>query len=252
MTGGERGELEAALGHRFRDPRLLARALTHSSRRAEASPGVVQDNEQLEFLGDSVLTLVASQFLLRCYPDWSEGRLSKSRARLVSARALAAAARRLGLGRYLLLGRGEEKTGGREKAALLADAYEALVGAIFLDAGLEPAAAFAERTLLLPAAEEQGVALARSDHKSALQEWLQARGRRPAEYAVIAESGPDHRKLFTVEVRIEGRPAATGQGPSKKEAELAAAGQALAALRAAEPEAAALPAGKGKPGAKGK
>jgi ribonuclease-3 len=247
MAEGQGGELEAALGHRFRDPRLLARALTHRSRRYEAPAGDVGDNEQLEFLGDSVLTLAASQFLLRCFPDWSEGRLSKSRARLVSARALAAAARRLDLGRYLLLGRGEEMTGGREKAALLADAYEALVGAIFLDAGLEPAAAFAERTLLSPAAREQGVALARSDHKSALQEWLQARGRRPAEYVVVGESGPDHRKLFTVEVRLDGRAMATGAGPSKKEAELAAAEQALAALREAEPEQQAIAAGKGMP-----
>jgi ribonuclease-3 len=247
MAEKQRGELEAALGHRFRDPRLLARALTHSSRRSETAADEVEDNEQLEFLGDSVLTLAASQFLLRCYPDWSEGRLSKSRARLVSARALAAAARRLDLGSYLLLGRGEEKTGGREKAALLADAYEALVGAIFLDAGLEPAAAFAERTLLIPAAEEQGVALARSDHKSALQEWLQARGRRPAEYVVVEESGPDHRKIFTVEVRLEGGAVATGAGPSKKEAELAAAERALAALREAEPDEPAVAAGSGSP-----
>lgn len=245
MAQEQRAGLEAALGHRFRDPRLLARALTHSSRRSEAAAGETEDNEQLEFLGDSVLTLAASQFLLRCFPDWSEGRLSKSRARLVSARALAAAARRLDLGRHLLLGRGEEKTGGREKAALLADAYEALVGAIFLDAGLDPAAAFAERTLLVPAAREQGVALASSDHKSALQEWLQARGRRPAEYVVVGESGPDHRKLFTVEVRLEGRATATGTGPSKKDAELAAAGQALAALREAKPDEPAVAAGKG-------
>jgi ribonuclease III len=233
LTEEERAEVETALGHTFADPGLLLRALTHSSHRQEAGTG--EDNERLEFLGDSVLALLASRFLLRVYPEWSEGRLSKSRARLVSATTLAAAARQLQLGAHLRLGRGEEKTGGREKAALLADAYEAVVGAIFLDAGLEPAARFVERTLLIPAADEHGGALSRSDHKSALQEWLQARGLRPADYHVVGEGGPDHQKIFTVEVRLEGRRLAAGQGRSKKEAELAAAAHALEKLRAESP-----------------
>jgi ribonuclease-3 len=142
-------ELESILGHRFRDPRRLEQALTHRSRLPELTPeDPPGDNEKLEFLGDAVLELLVSEDLLRTFPEWSEGQLSKSRARLVNANSLCAAAQRLGLGRFLKLGRGEEKTGGRSKPALLADAYEAVVAAIYLDGGLVSARAFVHRSLL--------------------------------------------------------------------------------------------------------
>ncbi len=234
MQDCEREALEAGLGHRFANRQWLERALTHRSHSAESDPRR-QDNERLEFLGDAVLTLLASEFLIARFPDWTEGQLSKGRARLVNATSLAAAARRLELGRFLRLGRGEEKTGGREKPTLLADAFEAVVAAVYLDAGLAAAAEVARRTLFDPALREQPGLLSRSDDKSALQEWLQARGRAPAEYFVVAESGPDHCKTFTVEVRIDGQPVAVATGGSKKEAELAAAQQALDHLLSSEP-----------------
>ncbi|MCL6567131.1 MAG: ribonuclease III [Acidobacteriia bacterium] len=233
MRDSELETLEARLGHRFASRQWLERALTHRSHSAEAD-AAQQDNERLEFLGDAVLTLLASEFLIDRFPDWTEGQLSKGRARLVNAASLAAAARRLELGRFLRLGRGEEKTGGREKPTLLADAFEALIAAVYLDAGLAAAAEVARRALFEPALHEQPELLSRSDDKSALQEWLQARGRAPAEYCVVAESGPDHCKTFTVEVRIEGESVAVARGGSKKEAELAAAQQALDRLLGSE------------------
>src|ERR1700676_604387 len=142
-------ELELVLGHEFRDPRWLLQALTHSSRiperTADDSPG---DNEKLEFLGDAVLELLVSEELVRTFPDWREGQLSKSRSRLVNAASLCIAAQTLGLGKHLRLSRGEEKTGGRSKSAILADAYEAVVAAIFLDSGLGPARRFGRRLIL--------------------------------------------------------------------------------------------------------
>src|SRR5262249_38732203 len=141
--------LEAALGHRFGEPGWLERALTHSSSRQEAlGEKGAEDNEKLEFLGDAILGALVSEHLVREFPNWSEGQLSKSRARLVSATSLHAAARRLRLGRYLRLGKGEEKTGGREKPAVLADAYEAVVAAIYLDGGLDAAREFVRSSLL--------------------------------------------------------------------------------------------------------
>lgn len=233
--GKDTPELEAVLGHRFTQPELLLQALTHSSCRAEGAPGdEAADNERLEFLGDAVLSLIASEYLLQSFPDWKEGRLSMGRAALVNAASLCAAARRLGLGQHLRLGRGEEKTGGREKPALLADAYEAVIAAIFLDAGLRPARAFVKRTLLDPAALELAGKLSQQDHKSALQELLQRRGISPAEYRVESESGPDHRKTFVVEVSVGGKALASGTGASKKEAEQAAAQAALEQLASEE------------------
>jgi ribonuclease-3 len=223
--------LQQLLGHRFADPRRLQEAVTHSTRRLEAGAESVPDNERLEFLGDAVVGLVVSQFLAEQFPDWTAGRLSQARARLVNAEALSAAARRLDLGRFLLLGRGEEKTGGREKPTLLADAYEALVAALYCDAGLGPARAFIERTLLDDALRNSAELLPQPDHKSALQAWLQARGGDPAEYRVIAETGPDHSKQFAIELRIDGRPVAQGHGASKKKAEQQAAAVALERLR---------------------
>jgi ribonuclease III len=227
---------EDRLGHKFQNPELLGRALTHSSalpelRAADAeSVEPAEDNEQLEFLGDAVLDLLASEYLLEKFPKWSEGQLSKSRARLVNAQALELAARRLNLGEHLRLGRGEEKTGGREKPALLADAFEAVVAAIYLDAGLAAAKEMLRTTLFESALEERGSSLFETDRKSALQEFLQGRGKPPAEYRLAAARGPDHHKTFQVEVWVDGACMASGQGSTKKEAEQRAAGTALERL----------------------
>jgi ribonuclease III len=229
-------QFEERLGHKFRNPELLRRALTHSSALPElqaadaGSVGPSEDNEQLEFLGDAVLDLLASEYLLEKFPQWSEGQLSKSRARLVNAQALELAARRLHLGEHLRVGRGEEKTGGREKPALLADAFEAVVAAIYLDAGLAAAKEMLRTALFESALEERGNSLFETDRKSALQEFLQGRGKPPAEYRLAAESGPDHRKTFQVEVWVNGSYMASGQGSTKKEAEQQAAGIALERL----------------------
>ncbi len=231
MVEAEHAELEAALGHRFRQARWLERALVHSSRLPELhGVGASEDNENLEFLGDAVLGLLVSEYLVAAFPDWSEGQLSKSRARLVSANTLYAAARHLCLGRYLKLGRGEEKTGGREKPAVLADAYEAVVAAIYLDAGIEAARRFVQRSLIDDFVREHAHLLGQADHKSGLQELLQGRGLPPAEYRVTRETGPDHRKTFIVEVWVGGRAVASGAGANKKEAEQAAARLALESL----------------------
>ena len=227
MTADELGALETVLGHRFETPDRLERALTHRSHRQTASD---IDNERLEFLGDRVLGLVASEYLFSSSPHWDSGQLSKGLASLVSASSICGAAQRLKLGGYLRLGPGEEKTGGREKKRLLADAYEAIVGAIYLDAGLPAAAAFLQRTLLDPALAGGVDGLERSDHKSALQEWLQQRAMGVAIYRVRSESGPDHNKTFEVEVWHQGQKLSLSAGFSKKEAEQAAARLALETL----------------------
>jgi ribonuclease-3 len=231
-------ELEERLGYHFLKPELLQRALTHSSAIPElrashagvASEPLAQNNEQLEFLGDAVLDMLASEYLLAMFPGWSEGQLSKSRARLVNAHSLELAARRVKLGEYLRLGRGEEKTGGRDKPALLADAFEAVLAAIYLDAGLEAAREVLRRTVFEQAVEERGERMAESDRKSALQEFLQARGQLPAEYRVASETGPDHQKMFLIEVWIGGACLASAKGSTKKEAEQRAARSALERL----------------------
>ena len=227
MTDEERAELEAVLGHRFRHPEWLERALTHRSY-SQGSGG--NDNERLEFLGDRVLGLVASEQLSDWFPQWDAGKLSKGLARLVSSSSIHSVARRLKLGRHLRLGPGEEKTGGREKQRLLADAFEAIVGGIYLDAGLAAAASFLRRTLLEPALEGGVEGLERPDHKSALQEWLQQRGLGIVAYRVRKESGPEHQKMFEVEVWHDGRKLSASEGRSKKEAEQAAARLALEIL----------------------
>jgi ribonuclease-3 len=226
-------ELEQTLGYQFRRPELLARALTHRSAVPEdVADKVGADNEQMEYLGDAVLGLLVSEHLVSAFAHWSEGQLSKGRARLVSAASLYEAARRLGLGNYLVLGKGEEKTGGREKPALLADAFEALVAAIYLDTGLPAAREFVRRALLDTAIDAEGSGLGVSDDKSALQEFLQARGLPSAHYAVVREAGPDHQKTFWIKVDVPGIVNATGTGSTKKEAEQSAAAQALELLRA--------------------
>lgn len=232
-------QLEERLGYQFVNGELLERALTHSSAvpelRAAQTPEqalktVVQDNEKLEFLGDAVLDMLASEYLVASFPEWSEGQLSKSRARLVNASSLELAARRVKLGAHLRLGRGEEKTGGREKPALLANAFEAVIAAIYLDSGLAAARDVLRRVLLVQALEERGERISESDRKSALQELLQGRGQPPAEYRVAGESGPDHQKTFLMEVWINGACLASGEGSTKKEAEQRAARLALERL----------------------
>jgi ribonuclease-3 len=235
MASTEIAELVSLLGHPFRDAQLLLQALMHSSRIPErAAEEPAESNEKLEFLGDAVLELVVSEELVREFPEWTEGQLSKSRARLVNATAISLSAQRLGLGKYLRLGRGEEKTGGRTKPALLADAYEALIAAIYLDGGLEAARGFVRRTLVEGAIAGEAERMGHTDHKSALQELLQSRGMAPGAYHVIAESGPDHQKTFRVEVRIAGQTPAMGLGRTKKEAEQSAAIAALIQLGAEE------------------
>lgn len=236
---------EERLGYKFSARELLERALTHSSAVPElrstgadeaVSALLPRDNERLEFLGDAVLELLTSEHLLVAFPEWSEGQLSKSRARIVNAGSLEAAARRLRLGEHLRLGRGEEKTGGREKQTLLADAFEAVVAAVYLDGGLGAAREVLQRVLFEQALEERGERISESDRKSALQELLQGRGRAPAEYRVAGESGPDHQKVFQIEVWIDGERMATGEGSTKKEAEQRAARSALEQLERAGAE----------------
>lgn len=233
MASPEMAELESVLGHQFREPRWLHQALMHSSRIPErTAEEPTESNEKLEFLGDAVLELVVSEELIREFPDWTEGQLSKSRARLVNATALSFSAQRLGIGKYLRLGRGEEKTGGRTKPALLADAYEALIAAVYLDSGLDAARGFVRRSLVEGTISVEAERLGHTDHKSALQEFLQSRGMTPGVYRVIAESGPDHQKSFQVEVRVAGQITAVGCGRTKKEAEQSAAIAALIQLGA--------------------
>ena len=227
-------DLEQRIGYRFADRGLLEHALTHTSRAAEDISGGVSDNESLEFLGDAVLGLVVADALFRRYPDSSEGQKSKIKASVVSTQALARHAELIRLGEHLLLGRGEEKTGGRFKQALLADAYEALIAAIYLDGGLPAATEFLDRELsdaIDTGSTQDVVGL---DYKSALQERLQALGKPLPEYRVASESGPDHRKAFTIEVvvggEVGGEVLGGGIGRTKKEAEQEAARLALARL----------------------
>lgn len=239
MTQSDAEQLEERLGYRFKKPELLERALTHSSAAAELraerksetpEPLPLQDNERLEFLGDAVLELLAREYLLDSFPEWSEGQLSKGRAHIVNAQSLEVAARRIRLGEHLRLGRGEEKSGGREKPTLLADAFESVVAAVYLDAGLATTREMLKRLLFEQALEERGHRIADSDRKSALQEFLQGRGQPPAEYRLSGESGPDHQKVFQVEVWISGARMAGGEGSTKKEAEQRAAQSALELL----------------------
>jgi ribonuclease-3 len=220
-------ELQQRIGYRFKDRGLLEHALTHRSRAAEDVSGGVYDNESLEFLGDAVLGLVVAESLFRTYPDYTEGQKSKIKAAVVSTHSLARHAEAIRLGDHLLLGRGEEKTGGRFKQALLADAYEALIAAVYLDGGLTAAAAFLERELSPAIAAGASQDVVGMDYKSALQERLQASGRALPEYRVASASGPDHRKLFTIEVVVDGEILGTATGRAKKEAEQEAARLAL-------------------------
>jgi len=245
--------LELALGHEFARPELLVHALTHRSQAYELAmetgkpdesgpDGGRGDNERLEFLGDAVLGLVVAEGLYLSHPDWQEGELTRLRAQLVSRRNLGEVALTIGLGAHLRLGKGEERSGGRRKAAILANAMEAVIAAMFLDeaGGLEPVRRFARNYILGSAADDlarellSGAAL--GDHKSALQEHLQATHAGVPVYVVESESGPDHRKRFQVELYLRtadgqvGNALASGIGSTKKKAEQEAARRALALL----------------------
>lgn len=244
----ELSHLYTVLGHTFSRPELLERALTHSSHAHEESKasggesGAEKlDNEQFEFLGDAVLGLVTSQLLFERFPVFHEGQLSKLKAHLVSAGHLVGVASALDLGRYLRLGRGEERSGGRSKSTLLSDGLEAVIAAMYLDGGLEKTRQFIIRHILEPELEririEGESEFSLADYKSALQEFLQSSGRLQPVYAVVKEEGPDHRKTFTVEARIylqgqsKAEYVARAEGATKKKAEQLAAREALEYLK---------------------
>lgn len=233
LKGGRREELEqlrSALGAGGLDLALLQEATTHSSYANERPGEGLSHNERLEFLGDAVLGVIIAEYLFRALPGRAEGRLARLKARLVSEPVLARLAGRLDLGSYLLLGRGEELTGGRKRVSILANALEAVIGACYLSLGWEETRRLVlewwQEELSLLASREEVV-----DAKSALQELTQAEWRERPEYRVISEEGPDHQKKFCVEVRLGERSLGRGEGRTKKAAEQAAARMALAALR---------------------
>ena len=221
--------LEERLGHRFVRGAHVLEAVTHRSFAAEGD-----NNEKLEFLGDAVLSLAMSDLLMARFPEAREGDLSKIRASLVNADVLARHARAHDLGRLLRLGKGEERSGGREKVSILAAAYEAVLGAVYLDAGYEAARAVVERDFASDVAEHLRVGL--RDYKTRLQEVTQRLFRETPSYTVVEESGPDHEKRFVSEIAIAGQTRGRGEGRTKKAAEQEAAMQALARLAAEHPE----------------
>ena len=233
LEGGAREggleELEERLEYRFQERELLLQALSHRSFANEHDEEIL-DNEVLEFLGDAVLGLVVSEMLYRRHPNLTEGQMSKLKAFLVSAGMLARKAEEIDLGSYLLLGKGEEKTAGRGKESLLANAFEAVIAAVYLDGGMSAAAGFLDRMLSpqLSAAIQREPTL--QDFKSLLQEELQAVGRPLPLYRVVSENGPDHEKVFVVELVVDEERLAEGEGKTKKAAEQAAAEVALADL----------------------
>jgi ribonuclease III len=250
-TGGSSPSLDPLqqrLGYKFTHLELLEKALTHSSMAYERGleKGVHdaddtngerdRGNEQLEFLGDAVLGMVTAEWLYRMPGSGNEGQLTRMRAALVRRNSLAHAAERLHLGDSLRLGHGEENSGGRHKAALLADALEAVIAAVYLDGGLQAAAQLVEREVIAPAQERLhgGHSGDWEDWKSALQEWLQARGPERAQYVMVNESGPDHKKEFTLELRVGEEVLAQATAESKKQAEQECARDGLAKLRGKE------------------
>src|SRR6202167_565732 len=216
--------VEFAAGRRFADREILRRALTHSSHVHEQAlaggDAAARDNEQLEFLGDSVLGCLISEDLVQRHPEAAEGRLSKLKAHLVSAAWLHEAAQQLRLGEYLELGRGEEMSGGRAKKTLLVDALEALIAAIYLDGGMQPAREFIKRFVVASEAGLEGELSPRNllDYKSALQEFAQARRLPPPRYVIVRERGPEHSKTFTVEARVGREWVGQAEGNTKKSA----------------------------------
>ena len=229
MIAGNREQLQTLIGYHFSDTALLAEALTHRSYANEQRTRCA-DNERLEFLGDAILGLVIAEALYSGDPQRPEGELSRLRAELVNAGTLAQLARQIGLGASLYLGRGEVKAGGNDKENILADAFEALLGAIYLEGGISavrPVILQLFAQAVIEKAKQQG----NSDYKSQLQEHLQALQQAPPEYVLITTEGPEHDRAFVVEARIPGRVLGVGRGRSKKEAEQVAAGAALTMLQ---------------------
>ena len=223
-------ELTARLGVEFRDLTLLHKALIHSSYANEAKEKNIVHNERLEFLGDAVLELASSTYLYMQFPQMPEGQLTKTRASIVCSSSLAELARTLHLGDYLLLGHGEEMSGGRDRQTNLEDVFEAVIGAIYLDQGWEVAKDYVTRQLMpLFKQVEQGGIL--KDYKTILQEVVYQEAQQTVSYELVSTSGPDHDKTFTFEVRINGEVSGRGSGKTKKEAEQMAASRALENLR---------------------
>ena len=231
MRNESLSSLEEKIGYKFKNQKLLVEALTHSSYSNEQRSKRINlaCNERLEFLGDSVLSIIVSEYLYSHYKDFPEGELTKLRASVVQSSALAGYARRIELGDYLYLGRGEEKSQGRERQSLLENAFEALLAAIYIDAGAEGKATV--KSFLLPLVtnelrgiETQGI---RSDYKTELQQLIQQAEGDFLEYATVGESGPDHKKTFEVEARLNSNVIGRGRGKTKREAEQNAAKEAL-------------------------
>jgi ribonuclease III len=220
----DRSAAEAAVGHQFADATLLERALVHDSLASESS---VTSNETLEFLGDAVIHLVVAEELMRAYPEFDEGKLSRARASLVSTRTLAHVAATLDLGSLMRLGKGEEISGGRSKPKLLAACYEAVIGAVFRDGGYDVARAAVVRHFGEMISQER----ADDDYKTRLQEISQSKYRATPSYRTIAVTGPDHARRYHAEVEVDGAVLGTGEGTSRKSAEQLAAAQALTHLQ---------------------
>ena len=220
-------DLEAAIGYRFRNIQLLQNALTHSSYANERWHNSLLSNERLEFLGDSVLGMLVAEYLYKTFPDRPEGELTRMRADMVCEHTLANVANKIGLGGHLLLGHGEERLGGRSRESILADATESVIAACFLDGGLDAAAAFVKKFILV---EVPVAKLNNMDYKTALQELVQQKKNQVLSYALVGQSGPDHDKQFDVEVSLNGTVVGSGSGRSKKRAEQMAAKAAMEKL----------------------
>ena len=219
--------LEEVIGYKFRDAQLLTEALTHKSHAAEQ--GSPRHNERLEFLGDSVLGMVVSYYLFLKHPSEDEGYLSKNKSAIVSRANLARWADEVGLGHYLYLGAGEHLSGGSKRHSILANAIEAVLGAVYLDGGLAPV-----EKIIIPWLEGQAPEKLDVDHKSELQELIQKRHKRPPDYEVMSETGPEHEKFFTIRVYLGKKTLGLGSGCNKKEAQQAAARNAIEYLRTHE------------------
>ena len=221
-------DLEAAIGYKFKNITLLQNALTHSSYANEQWHDSLKSNERLEFLGDSVLGMVVAEHLYKTQPDRPEGDLTRMRADMVCERSLAEIAGKLNLGDHLLLGKGEELSGGRNRPSILADAVESVIAACFLDGGMSPAEDFIRKFVLcnVPVSAMKNI-----DHKTALQELVQQKKNQQLAYSLVGESGPDHDKQFIVELTLNGKVVGKGVGTSKKRAEQDAARVAMEALR---------------------
>jgi ribonuclease III len=220
--------LQISLAYSFNDINLLRQAMTHRSFVNEHLGSKLKHNERLEFLGDAVLNLSLSTMLLDQYPDLPEGHLSKIRAGQVNEKSLADLSLQLGLGGYLLIGKGEERTGGREKPSLLADTFEAVLGAIYLDGGFNSALSFIKS--LFQSQFEKANTFSTQDYKTLLQEYCQGKLKTVPDYKVFREEGPDHKKIFFVEVIIQGQVISIGKGRTKKDAQQKAAEKALGQL----------------------